>query len=414
METGMKHPFLCIVLTALCLVCAFGIKQTGLVSSWNVSAKTASGDTGSQPQLSLTAQSAVLMEPSTGTVLYKKDMHKKLRPASITKIMTLLLIFEAIEDGSIDLTDTVTVSAYAASMGGSQVFLEEGETQTVDTLIQCISIASANDACVAMAEYIAGSEEEFVSRMNQKAAELGMEDTHFVNCCGLDTDGHLTCAYDVALMSRELITKHPQIFDYCTIWQTDITHVTKKGSTPFTLTNTNKLIRQYEYATGLKTGSTSLAKYCVSATAKKDGISLIAVVMAASDYKVRFTDAATMLNYGFSNVSLYTDDTQKAPEPVTVTKSITNTLTVSYETPFTYLSTDGSDFSTIEKQWNLPESVEAPIAKGDIIGTVDYTLNGTIIGTVNLLADSDIAEATLKDRFFQILAQYLMAKQNIG
>lgn len=215
--------------------------------------------------------------------------------------MTLILIFDAIANGQISLNDTVTVSEYAASMGGSQVYLEPGETQTVETMIKCISIASANDACVAMSEFIAGSESEFVRMMNERAAGLGMEDTTFVNCCGLDTDGHITSAYDVALMSRELTSRYPEIHNYCTVWMENITHTTARGSSEFGLTNTNKLIRQYEYATGLKTGSTGLAKYCVSATAVKDGMELIAVVMAAPDYKVRFSDAATLLNYGLVN-----------------------------------------------------------------------------------------------------------------
>lgn len=222
--------------------------------------------------LDVSAPSVLLMEASTGTVIYEKNSHEVLRPASITKIMTMILIFDALTRGQISLTDTVTVSEYAASMGGSQVFLEAGETQTVETMLKCISVASANDACVAMAEHICGSETEYVRQMNERAKGLGMNDTTFVNCCGLDVDGHVTSAYDVALMSRELITKYPQIHDYCTIWMENITHVTAKGSSEFGLTNTNKLIKQYPYATGLKTGSTGLAKYCVSATAEKDGM----------------------------------------------------------------------------------------------------------------------------------------------
>ena len=232
--------------------------------------------------------------------------------------MTLLLIFDALESGQIALDDTVTVSEYAASMGGSQVFLEPGETQKVNDMIKCISVASANDACVAMAEHICGSEEAFVARMNERAKNLGMNDTTFVNCCGLDTEGHMTSAYDVALMSRELTTKYPQIHDYSTIWMDTITHVTARGSSEFGLTNTNKLIRQYEFATGLKTGSTNLAKYCVSATAVKDGMELIAVVMGAPDHSVRFSDAASLLNYGFSVCRIYTDQNEDSLSPLLV------------------------------------------------------------------------------------------------
>lgn len=226
----------------------------------------------------------------------------------MTKVMTLLLIFDALADGTITPDTEVTTSEYAASMGGSQVFLEAGEKQTVDTMIKCIAVASANDACVAMAEKIAGSEPAFVEKMNQRSAGLGMTNTHFVNCNGLDTEGHLTTARDIALMSRELITKYPQIEDYSTIWMENITHTTAKGSSEFGLSNTNKLIRQYEYATGLKTGSTSGAKFCLSATARKDGVNMIAVVMAEPDSKTRIKDAIAMLNYGFGKCSIYQDE----------------------------------------------------------------------------------------------------------
>ena len=225
---------------------------------------------GQAQAVSIQAPSAVLMEASTGKLLFEKDADEKRSPASVTKVMTLLLIFDALKAGKIQMTDQVTTSAYAKSMGGSQVFLEAGETQSVDTMIKCISVASANDASVAMAEYVAGTETLFVEMMNERAKGLGMNDTHFVNCCGLDTEGHVTSAYDIALMSRELITKYPQIHNYSTIWMENITHATKRGTEEFGLTNTNKLIRQYPYATGLKTGSTSLAKFCVSATAEKD------------------------------------------------------------------------------------------------------------------------------------------------
>ena len=258
------------------------------------------------PQIS--AKSAILMEASTGTICYDKDSTVQLPPASVTKVMTLLLTFEALSAKQIALEDSVTISEHAASMGGSQVFLESNEIQTVDTLIKCVSIASANDASVALAEYIAGSEEAFVGMMNDRAKALGMNYTHFVNCCGLDAPNHLTCAYDIALMSQRLIVDHPEIFNYCTIWQEEITHETQKGSIPFTLTNTNKSIRQYPYITGLKTGSTSQAKFCISATAAKDGLTYIAVIMAAENPKLRFSDATTLLNHGFCNTSIYHDE----------------------------------------------------------------------------------------------------------
>lgn len=258
--------------------------------------------------LNISAPSAILMEASTGAIVYEKNSHESRHPASVTKIMTLLLIFDALSSKQISFDDTVTVSEHAASMGGSQVFLEPGETQTIDTMIKCISVASANDACVAMAEHIAGSESEFVRMMNERAKGLGMNDTTFINCCGLDADGHMTSANDIALMSRELITKYPKIHDYCTIWMENITHTTAKGSSEFGLTNTNKLIKHYQYATGLKTGFTNTAMYCISATAKKDGMELIAVIMGAPDIKSRSADATSLLNYGFGKCRIYCDN----------------------------------------------------------------------------------------------------------
>ncbi|WP_075719463.1 D-alanyl-D-alanine carboxypeptidase family protein [Roseburia sp. 499] len=363
----------------------------------------------SPEEVSVSAPSVVLMEASTGQVIYEKDSHIPLHPASITKIMTMILIFDALENGTISLDDTVTVSEYAASMGGSQVFLEPGETQTVDTMLKCISIASANDACVAMAEYIFGSEQEFVNQMNQRAKKLGMNDTTFVNCCGLDTEGHMTTAYDVAIMSRELITKYPQIHNYCTVWMDTITHVTAKGSTEFGLTNTNKLIKQYEYATGLKTGSTSQAKYCLSATAERDDMELIAVVMAAPDYKVRFQDAVTLLNYGFGKCKIYHDKNQDALPELIVNGGVEDSVSISYESDFSYLDTTGADLSKITKELKLPQTVAAPLKKSSIAGKAIYKLNGKEIGSVNILFQNTIKKANFKDYFKQALKVFLMS-----
>lgn len=360
----------------------------------NSPASDTSSDTSAQ--LAISAPSVLLMEASTGTIIYEKDSNKKLRPASITKIMTLILIFDALESGKISLNDTVSVSEYAASMGGSQVFLETGETQTVETMIKCIAIASANDACVAMAEYICGSEAEFVSRMNERAKGLSMNGTHFVNCCGLDADEHITSAHDVALMSRELIVKYPQIHDYTTVWMENITHVTKKGSSEFGLTNTNKLIKQYEYATGLKTGSTSLAKYCVSATAKKDDIELIAVIMAAPDYKVRFQDATTLLNYGYSKCRLYKDANTDALSDITVRNGVDDAVGIAYASEFSYLDMNESDLSAIKKEISL-NTASAPIKEGATAGKAIYTLDGKEIGSVNIIYTSSVAKASMKD-----------------
>lgn len=360
-------------------------------------------------EVAVSAPSVVLMEASTGQVIYEKDSHTSLHPASITKIMTMILIFDALEKGTISLDDTVTVSDYAASMGGSQVYLEPGETQTVDTMLKCISIASANDACVAMAEYICGSEQEFVNQMNQRAKELGMKDTTFVNCCGLDTDGHMTTAYDVALMSRELITKYPQIHNYCTIWMDTITHVTAKGSSEFGLTNTNKLIKQYEYATGLKTGSTALAKYCLSATAKRDDMELIAVVMAAPDYKIRFQDAVTLLNYGFGKCNIYHDENQDALPKLAVTGGVKDSVAITYESGFSYLDVTGADLSKITKELKLPATVSAPQKKSSIAGKAVYKLDGKEIGSVNILFKNAVNKASFKDYFKRTLDAFFVS-----
>ena len=345
--------------------------------------------------LTLSAPSVLLMEAKSGTIIYEKDANKQMPPASITKIMTLLLIFDALDAGKISLEDTVTVSEHAASMGGSQVFLEPGETQNVDTMIKCIAVASANDACVAMAEHIAGSEEEFVARMNQRAKKLGMKNTTFVNCCGLDVDGHLTTAYDIALMSRELITKYPQIHDYSMIWMDTITHETKKGSKEFGLTNTNKLVRQYQYTTGLKTGSTGKAKFCVSATAKKDKTELI----AAPDPKGRFQDAANLLNYGFAKCQFYSDPNTKKLKPLTVKNGTKDAVNVRYETPFQFVDTKGSDLNSIKKEISLPKTVTAPVKKGDVLGKATYSLDGKVIGEVNIVSEQNVKKAGFSDYF---------------
>lgn len=358
-------------------------------------------ETKNGPEIS--APSALLMEASTGTVIYNKNAEEVLRPASVTKVMTLLLVFEALERGDISLEQEVTVSEYAAGMGGSQVFLEPMEVQTVETLIKCIAVASANDACVVMAEHICGSEGEFVKRMNVRAEELGMKNTHFVNCCGLDTDGHVTTAYDIALMSRELIVNHPEIYDYCQIWMENITHVTKKGSSEFGLANTNKLIKQYEYATGLKTGSTGLAKYCVSATARKDNIDLIAVVMAAPDYKVRFQDAVTLFNYGFSKCRLYRDENTAELRDIAIKGAMKNKVGVTCQGEFRYLDTNGMDLTKIEKKVELAKEVEAPVKKGETAGAVVYYYGDKEIGRVDICYKENVEKAGFAEYFYKTL-----------
>ena len=350
----------------------------------------------SDTAVEVTAPSAILMEMTTGTVLYEKDADTARPPASVTKVMTMLLIFYALAEGKIQL-DKVTTSEYASSMGGSQVFLETGEKQTVETLLKCISIASANDACVAMAEYISGNEEEFVRQMNLRAEGLGMKHTHFVNCNGLDAEGHETSARDIALMSRELLLKYPEIHNYCTIWMENITHTTSKGSSEFGLTNTNKLIRQYEYATGLKTGSTGKAKFCVSATAEKNGVSLIAVIMGAEDSKARFKDAVTLLNYGFGKCQMYTDEKMPSLDPISVTGSIQESISLEYEKKFTYLDTTGANLNAVTSRLQIPDKVNAPVKKGDTVGQRIYYLDEKEIGSVNLLAEETVKKAGFFD-----------------
>jgi D-alanyl-D-alanine carboxypeptidase (penicillin-binding protein 5/6) len=348
------------------------------------------------------------MEASTGTILYEKNSHEQRRPASVTKIMTLLLIFEALEQGQIAKSDVVTVSEYAASMGGSQVYLEAGETQTVEDLIKCISIASANDACVAMAEFISGSEEAFVEKMNEKAKALGMNDTTFRNCCGLEADGHLTSAYDIALMSRELSVNHPDIYNYCTIWMDTIIHTTRRGSEEFGLTNTNKLLRYYSYATGLKTGYTSQSGYCLSATAEKDDVHLIAVVMAEESPTIRNKDAVALLNYGFANCTLYTDENTDPLPSLPIKKGTADAVSLSYENSFSAVLLKGADPGSVEKTLVLPEEATAPVESGQEAGKVVYTLDNTEIGSVRILYADSVPALTYPDCLVDVLLTYFL------
>lgn len=357
--------------------------------------------------LNISAPSAILMEASTGQVIYERNAEERLHPASITKIMTLLLIFEALEEGKISLTDQVATSAYAQSMGGSQVFLEEGEVQTVDTLIKCIAVASGNDAAVAMAEYIAGSEEEFVKKMNQRAKELGMAQTTFEDCCGLtDSEGHMTTARDVALMSRELIVKHPDIYNYTKIWMEDIVHETARGSTPFTLSSTNKLLKQYEYTTGLKTGSTNAAKYCLSATARKNDIDLIAVIMKAPDPKGRFSDAVSLLNYGFSVSNVYKDENKDSLNDQQIEGGVEESVPLVYGGTFQYLDVSGKNLSQVTKEIKVAEVGNAPIEEGQKAGEAVYMLDGAKIGSVDILYGASVKEAVFKDYIWKVLIKF--------
>lgn len=341
--------------------------------------------------------SVILIEASTGKTVYEKNADETLHPASITKIMTLILIFDALSGNKITLDENVTVSEHAASMGGSQVFLEAGEKQTVNTMIKCISVASANDASVAMAEHIWGSEQTFVDKMNERAQGLGMSGTHFVNCCGLDTDGHMMTARDVAIMSRELITRYPQIHEYSGIWMDTITHSTRRGESEFGLSNTNKLIKQYEWATGLKTGSTGLAKCCLSATAEKDGIELIAVVMAAPNSKTRFKDAISLLNYGYGVVDIYRDNAWLSQEKIAVHGGKSDSVTCRKNNEFVYVFTEDTDTGRIKCTEEYADGLDAPVYEGDVVGQMVYELDGNILGTIDIVAADTVEKAGLGD-----------------
>lgn len=349
--------------------------------------------------LTVSAPSAVLMHPS-GRVLYEKNAHEPLPPASVTKVMTLLLIMEALDEGAIALDDMVTGSAHAASMGGSQIWLKEGEQLTVDEMIKCIVVASANDCAVAMAEHIAGSEEAFVERMNTRAQELGMENTHFVNCCGLDADGHLTTAYDIALMSAELI-KHEKIFDYTLIWQDTI----RDGA--FTLTNTNRLIRSYDGMTGLKTGSTSVAGFCLAGTARRDGLDLIAVVMKADTSGARNADIAAMLNYGFANFASVTPtpDQPLMPIPVELGTQAEVPVELGEVQP---ILIEKSRLGELEKSIAMEESLRAPVAAGQQVGSMTVLAGGEVLQQVPIIAAQDVPFLGIWGIFRQMLQAICM------
>lgn len=360
--------------------------------------------------LDVLAKSAILIEATTGKVLYEKNPDEKLPPASVTKVMTLYLIYEAIDSGKIKWEDTVTVSEYAASMGGSQIFLEPMEKQDVKTLTKSIAIASANDAAVAMAEHIAGSEQEFVKLMNQKAKELGMENTNFENACGLDTDtvNHYMSARDIAIISRELMTKYPDVKEFTTKWQDTITHKTRKGETEFGLTNTNKLLKMYDGATGLKTGSTKKALYCLSGSAERNGLSIIAVVMASPDPKVRFQEVAKMFDYGFANYQVVQCDEQgKNMGYTNVYKGEKPTVNGIIEKSASFVIKKGASMN-IQKDIQMIEGVKAPVIKGTKIGEAIYTYEGNEIGRIDILAEEDIKKASLNDMLKRLIIDWVV------
>ena len=334
--------------------------------------------------LNLECGGAVLIEQNSGRVLYDHNMHQKLRPASVTKIMSILLIMEAIDSGRLSYTDKIPCTETAAAMGGSQIWLDVREELTVDEMLKAICVVSANDCTVAMAEYLAGSQEAFVEQMNAKAKELGMNDTNFKNCHGIDEDGHETSAYDIALMSRELLTKHPNITKYTTIWMDSL----RDGKSE--LVNTNKLIRNYKGATGLKTGSTSIALYNLSASATRDNLSLIAVIMKAPTTKIRFAEAEKLLDYGFSNFqySKFSNENDILKR-ISVQKGVKDSIDLAYETSVGALVKKGES-KNVEQTINIPEIISAPINKGDVIGNIVYTIDGNEVAKVNIIANESV------------------------
>ncbi len=353
-----------------------------------------------KPALSLSSPAAVLMEAGTGQVLFEKNSHEARPPASVTKIMTMLLTMEAIEKGQFTMEDTATCSEFAASMGGSQVYLEPGEAMTIHDLLKAVAVASGNDAAVVLAEKVAGSHDDFVNLMNKRAKELGMNDTHFVNCNGLDADGHVTSAYDIALMSRELC-RHPQIFEFTSIWMDSL----RDGA--FGLVNTNKLIRFYEGAIGLKTGSTSVAKYCLSAVAKREGMTLISVVMAGETSKERFADATAMLDFGFANYCLADNLLAEGDLPlVQVKKGIAPDVAVKPDAAAQVLVKKARK-SEIETVIDLPDGVSAPVAAGDVLGKAEFFLDGKSLGTCQLVAAENIDRTGPVYMFTALIKQWL-------
>ena len=352
--------------------------------------------------LALSCASAVLMEKETGKLLYEQNSHQQLEPASVTKVMTLLLVMEAVDSGRLNLEDTVTVSAYAAGMGGSQVYLEEGEQMSVGEMIKCVTVVSGNDCAVALAEHLAGSETAFVTLMNQRAQELGMEDTTFLNCTGLPAQGHVTSAYDIAIMSRELILHHPSIRQYTTIWMDTI----RNGE--FGLTNTNRLIRFYQGATGLKTGSTDSALYCMSATAERDGMELIAVVMKAPSTNQRFEDAKALLDYGFANYTLTSVYPDAPLAPVEVILGTTAQVQPQLQRECRLLVGKGEQ-AQISTRLSLAENVEAPVDQGQTLGELQVYVGDELRDTVPILASQGVGRLSVPGIFSQLLSRLLMA-----
>lgn len=360
-----------------------------------------------QAVIEIESPSALLMELNSGQILFEKDGDTARRPASVTKIMTMLLAFEALDSGQLALDNMVTVSENAASMGGSQVFLEVNEQQTVEDILKCMIVSSANDAAVAMGEAIAGSEEAFVQMMNERAKELGMKNTHFANACGLEAEGHMMSAKDIAILSRELLLHHPEVLEYSTIWMDTITHKTNKGESEFGLANTNKFLKKYEGANGLKTGYTSAAGFSMAATATRNGTTLIAVVMGSKTKDIRYSDAAKLLDYGFANCSIYEDHkVLDGDNHVKIKDGVKNLVTVEAKEPFTYVFVGNNEHDQIKKKLVIIKE-SAPINKGDVVARVEYYQGNTLLGSVDVLALKAVEKQQYHHALEKIFYQFI-------
>lgn len=388
-----------VIITALVLMFSYTtVLATDSTYVWSDAVETTTTPT--ENMLELTCGGAILIEQETGKVLYEHNPHEKLRPASVTKIMSLLLIMEALDEGRISLDTQIPCSENAASMGGSQIWLDVREELTVNDMLKAICVVSANDCVMAMAEYLAGSESAFVEQMNKRAKELGMNDTTFMNCHGIDTDGHFTSAYDIALMSQELMKNHPSITNYTTIWMDSL----RDGKS--SLVNTNKLIRTYRGATGLKTGSTSLALYNLSATATRDDLSLIAVVLKGETGPIRFAEAQKLLDYGFNNYSYKKfGNAGEVAGTVQVDKGIEKEVKGLYARDSGSLIKKGQE-SNIKQEISLSNNIAAPITKGDIIGKVTYSVEGEVLGTTDVIAEKDVPKINLGNSITYLLNKW--------
>ena len=389
--------FISIGICIILLSSSFSFATSDTLYVWsnqeNTISTTSNTTTSEGNFLNITSGSATLIEQSTGQVLYEHNSHEQLRPASVTKVMTILLIMEALDNGTITLEDNVPCSEKASSMGGSQIWLDTTETLTVHEMLKAICVVSANDCCVAMAEFLAGSEELFVEQMNLKAKELGMNDTCFKNCHGIDEDGHLTSSNDIALMSRELLSKHPKITEYTTIWMDSL----RNGKSE--LVNTNKIIRNYNGATGLKTGSTSLALFNLSASATRDGLSLIAVIMRGETSAIRFSESQKLLDYGFSNYEFVEcANAGDIVKTIEINKGTVSSVDVIYETDSGALIKKGEK-DNVTTKIVLDEKISAPISEGQKLGEIHYLLNDDVIATTNLIAKQEVKKLTLVNMF---------------